>query len=1028
MSPLSARRSRGPGPLRWAALGALFLAPGLALAQTGTIAGTVVDGDFGGGLPGATVFIESLNAGDAADIDGNYSIDDVPVGAYSVRFSYTGYGTQTVENVEVAAGETARINVTLMPGQELAEIVVEAEEIIATNSEAGLLRVRAKAAQVSDAISAETISQSGASDAGDAMERVTGASVQGGRYVYVRGLGDRYANTQLNGSTLPTADPDRRAVQFDLFPSDFLENIVTLKTFTPDKPGNFSGGLVDINTRSFPAGLMGSLSASSGFSTLVAPGGDILVDPAARISYVGTADDLGLPAALQSDGAFPFVNNEEVFNPDTPEGQARLATIAENEALTDALMARNVAPAVGTADPNVSLAASVGNRVQFLGNSLGFVLGGTLDRGVGSYDEGTVGRYDTAGPDAAPRLRQLRTDRRSTISSSLGGLANLTYRLGDRNEIGLNTLFSRSAESGARLISGLAPIPIGSAGQQITVSDRVVGHTERQLGSAQLRGRHQVPALAGLEAEWRANVASTGIDEPDLRFFASADLGDQLVVGGASLSNTLHFFRETQENLGGLALDLTVPPRALAGLPVQVKVGGLYERSAREFRERRFEVSSEGLTLAGMELAGEDAASVDAYFSPANSGVVRVDPPNARDPLQRSTYAIGNRLVDNTQTNNQYDGGLDVAAGYAMAEFPLLPRLRVIAGARAERTDLGIDVVDRVTGAPLLVGEPVTAQDSSLRARVDVTDVLPSLNLVYALRDNVNLRAAATRTLARPTFREIAPFESFDFATDGPLIGNPDLNRTLITNLDLRYEWFNAPGSIVAVSGYYKFLDQPIEQVILNLENNVNQFQNVEQATLFGAELELRQRLGALGGPLAGPVLRDLSLGGNVTFTRSRITISEDELAERRFINADASDTRPLQGQSPYLVNLDLSYDGERTNAGLYFNVFGRRLSRVGVPDVYENPSPQLDFVASRQVLDQFRLKVSVKNVLNQGVEEVYDFPESTFAVTGGAAPVYQTYDRGTSFSIGLSFSPRFGGGSPAVPPAPTPVVGPAGS
>lgn len=1010
MSFVTPRASRGFRRALQLGLALSLLAP-LAAAQTGVIAGTVVDGDFGGGLPGASVLVVETGTGDATDIDGAYEIRGVAPGSYSVRYSFIGYGSQLVENVEVVAGQTTTLNISLSAGAELAEVVVEAEEILETNSEVGLLRLRAKAAQVSDAISAEAISQSGSSDAADAMERVTGASVQGGRYVFVRGLGDRYANTQLNGSTLPTADPDRRSVQFDLFPSDFLENIVTLKTFTPDRPGSFSGGLVDINTRSFPAGFTASLSASSGLSTQVVPGDDILIDRAAGISYFGTADALDLPEALQGSRPFPVVDNSEIFNPDTPEGQARLAAIAENEALVDFFSDRAVAPGNGTAEPNVSLAGSIGNRVSLFGNDLGFILGATLDRGVGSYDEGVVGRYDTAGADGAPRLRSRRSDQRSTVSSSLGGIANVALRLGDRTEVGVNTLFSRSAESQARVISGLAPIPIGGVGDDITVTDRVIGQTERSLASAQFRGRHQVPALAGVEAEWRASYASTQIDEPDLRFFANANLGEQLVVGGASLSNTLHFFRESTEDLGGLALDLTIPSRGLAGLPAQIKLGGLFETTGRQFRERRFEVFSEGL-----QLASEDAAGVDALFSEENSGIVATSFPR---PGRPTTYTIGNRLVDNTQPFNQYDGGLDVAAGYGMVEVPL-GRLRVIAGARVERTDLSIDVVDRLTGLPL------ADADSSLSGAINTTDVLPSLNLVYAVGERTNLRAAATRTLARPTFREIAPFQSFDFATDGPLVGNPGLDRTLITNLDLRYEWFNAPGSLVAVSGYYKHLDQPIERVIVDIENNINRFENVDQATLVGAEFEVRQRLGAFRAVTSG-FLSNLSLGGNVTVTQSRITIADAELNERRFINPDADDTRALQGQSPYLVNLDLSYDGELTNAGLYFNVFGRRLARVGVPDVFEDPSPQLDFVASRRVFDQFKLKVSVKNVFGAGLREVYDFPSSTLSAIGGGDAVYQSYDRGTSFSIGLSFSPRLGGGSPAVPAVPSPSASPVG-
>ena len=980
----------------------------------GALMGVVVDAESGETLIGANVYIASVARGAATDLDGTYRIAGLAAGAYDVAYSFAGLADQTVTGVTIRDGETTEINVQLT-ADELETVTVTAEAILAQNTEVGLLRVRARAAQVSDAISAETISQSGSSDAGDAMERVTGASVQGGRYVFVRGLGDRYANTQLNGATLPTADPDRRAVQFDLFPSEFLDNIVTLKTFTPDKPGSFSGGLVDINTRSFPEAMTASLSVSTGASTLVAPGGEILVDPTASVSYFGTADRFEIPAELQGDRELPILSRQIRLNPETdPE---MLAEIELNERLVDAFSARSVAPAPGTAAPNVSASGAFGNRFRVLGNDLGFIVSGTLDRGVASYDEGIVGRYGTAGSgeDGArlPQLRQRRQDRRTTVSSNLGGIANAAYRIGQFNEVTLNTLFSRNAESEARFISGPAPFPIGGTGDPITVTDRVVGQTQRQLASGSLRGRHELPAAGGLGVEWRASYAETRLDEPDLRFFANANLtgasgGEDYVVGGASLNNTLHFFRESTETLGGLGLDLTVPRAALGGI-AQVKVGGLYEATDRDFRERRFEILSEGLALTG-----EDAAAVDAFFGPENSGVLEVQPANPRDPQGRQTYLLGNVLRDNTQANNQYGGALDVAAAYAMAEFGVADRLRVIAGARYERTDLAIDVVNRTTG------EAVAPEDPAFSNRIAEGDVLPSLNVVYALGEAMNLRGAATRTLARPTFREIAPFCSFDFGTDGELCGNPALDRTLITNLDLRWEWFNTPGSLLAASVYHKDLQSPIERVIIDNDNGLQEFQNVDNATILGAEFEARQRLDAFG--LAGPVLGNLSLGGNVTLTRSRITIGEDELAERRLVNPDAADTRPLQGQSPFLVNVDLAYDNpvSETRAGLYFNVFGRRLSRVGVPDVYERPSPQLDFVASQRLAGQFSLKLSVKNVLNADAEEVYDFPESTYGAIGGLAPFCLQRERGTSFSLGLSFSPRFGGGSPAVPPAPS--------
>ena len=1026
MSPLSARRSRGPGPLRWAALVALSLAPGLALAQTGTIAGTVVDGDFGGGLPGATVFIESLNAGDAADIDGNYSIDDVPVGAYSVRFSYTGYGTQTVENVEVAAGETVRINVTLMPGQELAEIVVEAEEIIATNSEVGLDRVRAKAAQVSDAISAETISQSGASDAGDAMERVTGASVQGGQYVFVRGLGDRYANTQLNGAVLPTADPDRRAVQFDLFPAGFLENIVTLKTFTPDKPGSFSGGLIDITTKSFPAEFTSSFSASTGLSTAAVPGDAYIVDPVQGASpFQFGAGSLELPDIIANTPRERFVRPTSQTNgPGSPLVRQDAEASAFLDELSNALTPQ-IAPVEGTIPLNTSFGLTLGDRVPLGGNALGYIVGLTADQGADFYDDGTLARVTLTGRDDASGVvftdtTQFRSDLRSTREAQLGGIANLAYRLGSFNELNLNTLFSHVTESEARRLPGVDNV----LAEGTPIVDVVSSYTERTLGSAQLRGEHAVPALRNLELDWRLNYSNTALDQPDIRQ-ASITRRDR-EDGGAStfsLSGTppgpQRYFRNLDETLASGALDVAVPFRAF-GSGAQAKVGGLVERTDRTYGERFFYYEVD----RSVALTGDSGEALAAFLGPDNTGVTgtRTD---ANGEVTR--YEFGNYLIDATRDQNQFDGSFDVGAAYGMAEVGL-GRLRMIAGARYEGSRLFI--ATEAAAPQGASADSVVTVDGTDFLGTDRTynDLLPSLNLVYALADDMNLRAAATRTLARPTFREIAPVTTRDFSSDGDLIGNPALERTLITNLDLRWEWFNRPGQILAVSAYYKHLTDPIERVIVDAENGATSFANVGQADVYGAEFEVRQRLGTFG--LGGALGERLSVGANLSVTRSSITVTGRELELRRVFDPDAADTRDLQGQSPYLLNASLAYDdvGRGTAAGLYFNVAGRQLSRIGSPlDVYVQPSPQLDFTLSQRLLGMFAVKGSVKNILNAPYRESYGLDGYDLGGVDELAPFLE-YNRGTTFSVGISINPTFGLANPAVPPAAGATSGPVGA
>ncbi len=480
-------------------------------AQTGILTGTVIDADFSEGVIGATVVLDGTTLGSATDFDGNYRIQNIPAGTYDVVFSSIGFATQRVTGVEIRAGETNRIDITMSEDvQLLGEVVVEARLI--RNNEAALLRDRQNAAAVSDAISAETISKSGASDAADAMERVTGASVVGGKFVVVRGLGDRYSNTQLNGASLPTADPDRRSVQFDLFPSNLLENIVTLKTFTADQPGNFSGGLVDIRTKSFPEAFEVRFSASSGFDTQTQFQDDFLTSPG------GGTDLLGFDDGTRELPAF-FDAPTPVFNP----RQARRDP-AQAQQLTDVSRAfgQTFDQRRAQGPINQSYAASLGNRHDMGDNALGYVLSLNWSRSASFYDEGRVERYtyNNAGDDGDVLIRPqlLLDDSRGTEEVSWGGIANMTYRIGSRNEIGLNSLYSRSAEQQSRLLLGFFPEQFDSTRSFV---DRTLTYVERDLYSFQFRGRHQMPALSDATFEWIGTLGSNSIDEPDQRFFGN---------------------------------------------------------------------------------------------------------------------------------------------------------------------------------------------------------------------------------------------------------------------------------------------------------------------------------------------------------------------------------------------------------------------------------------------------------------------------------------------------------------------------
>ena len=932
----------------------------------GSITGVIVDEDNGETLIGANVRVDGTLFGASTDLDGRYTVSNLDAGTYTLIISYIGYNTLTIQDVEVLDGEATVIDLPLTPEAfGLEEVIVEARAI--RNSEAVLLRDRQKAIAVSDAISSEAISRSGGSDAADAMEKVTGASVVGGKYVYVRGLGDRYSNTQLNGTELPSADPDRKAVQFDLFPSNLLDNIVTLKTFTPDKPGNFSGGLVDIGTKSFPEDFSFQFSVSSSFNSETNFGADYLTYVGGDNDWLASDDGTrGIPDELFDSNGDPLEIPSPVqarFDEDLAR-QLDTASKAFNNIMSPNPITEEVAPV------NQSYSISLGNKVMLGGKPLGYVIGGTYSRKASYYEDGSIGRYSFAGLNAnelAPDL--LLDDSEGSTESSLGGLANITYQVTPNNEVGVNFLYSRSGESSARFQEGLWPKEFGVNDTTSKFFNRTLEYNERELASYQVRGKHYIPALADATIEWTGAFANTRQDEPDLRFFAhtSRVIGQNelLTVQASGFRDPSRLFRFLDESNVNGKVDVSIP-FSMSSRGGKVKFGGGYQEADRDFSERSYSISPT------QPYDGDDFA----FFDTPNMGIVSVDTLSGG----RFRYNFGNTLVDQSKTRNNYDGLRQIAAGYAMIELPITSEFKFIGGARIETTDIDVVSEDSTQGI----------------GAIDETDILPSANFVYALTDNMNLRAAVTRTLARPTFREIAPFESFEFINGNFFIGNPELQRTLITNVDFRWEWFTRPGEILAVSLFYKNLQDPIERTIIGGTNGQIQFQNVDEAQVFGTEVEIRTRLDFINA-----ALNNFTFGSNLSFVTSTIDIPESELAVRRGVNPDADDTRELQGQSPFIVNADVSYENTEsgTVAGFYYNVFGRRLSNVslgGTPDVFERPNPQLDFTFSQRLPFNWRAKVSVKNLLDSEYKETYKFNDQEFD--------FFRYAPGRTISIGFSY------------------------
>lgn len=948
-----------------AAILAVFMSMAAAVTAgipaDGKIKGKAVDAQTGEALPGVNVLIEGTTLGAATDIDGLYTINAVPPGTHTVVASMIGYARLRVTNVTVSDNGVAALDFSLKSEVlQQDEVVVEAQAL--KNTEASLLKNRQKSAAVSDAISAEAISRSGSGSAADAMEQVTGASIVDGKYVYVRGLGDRYMNTQLNGVTLPSANPDRNTVSLDLFPSKLLDNIVTVKTFTPDKPGSFTGGTVDIATRSYPESFSLTVSTSTSFNTQTSLKDNFLTYAGGNKDWLGYDDGArDLPALLADPNAvIPSVGT--AFN----NAQQAYALDRASRAFSSQL-----APTMKSAPIDQSYSFSVGDQVTLFNRPLGFLGSLSYSRALSSYRDGTTAQYQLSGKVAEVNELNnlyLLSDDRSADEVLWGGLLSLSYKLSTHHELSSNFMYNRSGESVARYQMGPMPRDLAAGTFYET---RVLQYTERKLGSAQLSGSHFLPNLAGMRVEWTSSLTNTAQDEPDLRFFSNDFTPIErngaaqtfYSISPSNYSRPVHYYRNLDEEQWESKLTATLPFKQWRGLQGNFKFGGLHSTKDRLFRERRFEFHQSSSARYNGDPFG--------FFSTSMVGIV--DSTGGR-------YRFGNYIVDGSQLANNYDGDQTITAFFGMLDLPLLNKLRFIGGVRFETTDMN-----------------VASQDPQKpRGGLETEDFLPSINFVYELQSNMNVRAAYGKTLARPTFRELAPFASFDFVGDFIFVGNPNLKRTLVDNYDVRWEWFARPGEIYAVSGFYKRFENPIERAIVS-NNNQGQFQNVAEAVVFGAEFEVRQRLDRVA-----PALRNFQIGGNLTLVHSQVDIPAKELATLRELDPQASGTRELQGQSPYLLNVDLSYDNitSGTTAGLYYNIFGERLSEVslgGTPNIYEQPRGTLDLTASQRVWSGLTIKASGKNLLDTSIRKVHHFKEVDY--------VSREHKLGRTYSLGLTYN-----------------------
>ncbi len=886
-----------------------------------------------------------------------------------------GFAAETREKKTSSSsgGDSGKTNVVLKPVGPVVKVTPQKvfSSAPAKSDIKQLYLERSKDAASTEAFGSEQISKTGVSDAGAIIKNVSGATITDGKFAVIRGLSDRYVTTTLNGAEIPSPDPYRRSAPLDLFPAQIINKVVIAKTFTPDQPGSYTGGGINIVTKSFPEKSFVNFGVGGSYNPQVSLKDNFLTYDGGAYDWAGMDDGTrALPRGPLSGKQFLTVNpSPSSGNPNTVQGRRNILSAEAINTYTRALGPASFGPDEGDAPLNHNFNVSAGDTTYFLGRPMGVFGSLSYRRDFSSYDNGLVGRWSTDRASQVSEEEKRYTDAKSTETANWSGMVNLAYQLKPGHELGFTFLYNQNSEKTAQLQQGTIFDDEGP----IYYRTRLIW-TERNLQSYQLKGTHGLFDDTGVKLDWLGALSTTSQLEPDVRFFNYLQDGDGYKFNTASVEeprSPTRYFRDLSENNRNEKIDLTIPFRNWDLDDGEFKLGVFDSFSKREFLDRGVEY--------GINQPAVWDGNLKNFLAPENLGYTSVTQAN-----DRIDYTWG-RYVSNIR-ESFYEAEARVQAAYLMLDTPVVHNLRLVGGVRLESTDIKIhsesDVPSSWTGR--------TTNDTKLAQ----TDLLPAAGLIWSIKPNMNLRAHASKTIARPSFRELAAYRSYDPILDDLLDGNPNLQMSSIDNYDLRWEWFFRPGEILSVSLFYKNLKNAIERKYLTTDANLITFDNQKEGKVYGVEFEARKNLGFIGSNL------DLfTVGGNVSLIDSETRLSDADFSAKQGIIPDTDRSRQLYDQSPYIINLDLNYDNPSsgTTAGLVFNIAGPRITiaSLNTEDVFEQPAPGLDFLLSQKLGRHLTLKFAAKNLLNPKFERTYG--ES-------GKLIYSTYKKGMSFGLSMSY------------------------
>lgn len=961
-------------------LAIIFFVSNIVFSQNNfKISGKVSDKSTGEGLIGASVYLDGGNNGTISDFEGNYEILNIESGIVKIICQYISYLNDTIE---INLDSNLTVNFELISDSYTIDDVNLVTKVN-RKDESYVVNVQKKTVGLINTLSKKQMSISGSSNAADAVKNVSGVNIQSGKYVFVRGLSDRYSLATLNGVAIPSLDPNKNSVQMDLIPSNIIDNILVFKTFTPDLPGNFTGGLVDVYTSDFPDSLEVFFNYSTGYSNLSNLNNNYLRQAPSNTDWIGYDDgSRDIPDFVLQNGintfdpssfeqAFYYAQSQDPsyanmtlnevqddngnFNSWSERWfwieQHRIKT---NDSLSIATnsFSKNWDPERYRSGLNRSFNFSIGNKYIFKEKEVGFYSGINYSKKYLYYENAEFGRYKQTGNESLtlnPDKVGLESRGDENIFGSI--FTSTSIKFNDNHKLALMGMINQSGQSSARYFDGENM----SDAFGLYEEQRTQRYLERQMKTSQLSGNHKFSRNKNSELNWNLGLTKSYQNTPDLRVF----------------TNSYEYINIEDDETGDIYLDT---------LPTYSIQANLYPAPTRYYRylnednlnfksDYKFNLNDSEFIKLGFYYLDKKRDNIEYRYTFIANGINYND--NLEEYFNSENMIVGQsntglggqgeyiNVIDNTEIKNQYNAEQKILSSYIMSTLNPTDILEITFGARFENSKI-------------LAVSSDSEQDIG---RLNNNDILPALNAKYNFDENSFLRISFTKTLARPSFREIAPISWYDFETTFQFIGNPNLKRTLINNLDLRLERYFLGAGIASISGFYKKFMNPIEQVMNPQAQNIElSWRNVDQALLFGFEFEFKKKI-------LLKKERILNIGFNASYIKSQTKIDSQELELIQALDPNHSDTRPMFGQSPYIINFYSQYQFNKWTSSVNFNISGKNIVIVqkGAVDVYQAPQPFLNLKINRKIGDKSNFSLSARNLLSAQNRWYYPFNDKEY-------------------------------------------------